>query len=171
MEVKYCERVNGNALFSTKTYEKDSVVFTLKGPIVNEPSKYTIEIGENKHIIDNCGVYMNHSFDPTTRICGKLVIAEKDINVGDELNFNYNTTETCMASPFTIEEGYVGGNNSRQQDINCKLAKLRDECIRIKNTCEQYKYCSDYYSDHAVFDMGTLVEYVLALGDKLNNMK
>ena len=109
MEVKYCERVKGNALFSLNNIPKDEIIFSLKGEITTSPTKYTIEIGIKQHIYDEWGIYMNHSFNPTTRIEGKNVISIRDIQIGDELNFNYNISETKMASPFDTNEGFVGG--------------------------------------------------------------
>ena len=88
MEIRYCKRVQGNGLFSTKSHNKNEVVFKLDGEILKNPNRYSIHIGNNQHIIDKYGVYMNHSFEPTTKIVEKDVIALVDINSGDELNFN-----------------------------------------------------------------------------------
>ena len=52
---------------------------------------------------------MNHSFNPNTKINGKNVIALKDINIGDELHFNYNDNETNMSCPFNTPNGKVFG--------------------------------------------------------------
>tara|TARA_Y100000590_G_C15548474_1_gene949914 strand:- start:62 stop:400 length:339 start_codon:yes stop_codon:yes gene_type:complete len=109
MEVKFSKRVQGKALFSKKKYSKGSIIFTLEGKILDKPNKYTIEIGKDKHIIDKYGIYMNHSFTPSTKIDGKNIIALKDINIGDELHFNYNNNETCMACPFNTINGKVFG--------------------------------------------------------------
>ena len=113
MDVKYCERVKGKALFASKDYSKDEIIYVLDGPIRNIADRYSIEIGVDLHITDKFGVYMNHSFQPSTKIVGKNVIAVKDIKSGDELHFNYNDSETTMAYPFTILEGYVGGKSRR----------------------------------------------------------
>ena len=107
MKIKFCERVNGKALFSDKDYKKDDIIFTLKGEIKSKPNKYTIEIGENLHILDDFGIYMNHSCNPTTKINGKKVIAVIDIKKDDELNFNYNDSESKMASPFYTDNGVL----------------------------------------------------------------
>ena len=112
MEIKHCERVGGQALFSLKNHHSNDVVFVLNGEIKKTPTKYTIEINKDEHIIDEWGIYMNHSFNPTTQISGRNVIAIRDINIGDELNFNYNVSETNMATPFNTPEGYVGGLES-----------------------------------------------------------
>ena len=112
MEIKYSERVNGEALFSLRTHKINDTVFVLYGEIEKNPTKYTIEISKTEHILDKWGIYMNHSFNPTTQIVGRNVIAVCDINIGDELNFNYNVSETNMATPFNTPEGYVGGLES-----------------------------------------------------------
>lgn len=109
MIVKYSKRVEGKALFSEKKYTKDSIIFTLSGEISDKPTKYSIEISENVHIIDKLGIFMNHSFKPSTKIDGYNVIALYDIFPGDELHFNYNENETKMASPFITNEGMVQG--------------------------------------------------------------
>lgn len=112
MEIKYCERVGEQALFSLEKHLTGEIVFQLDGEIKNTPTKYTIEISKTEHIIDKWGIYMNHSFDPSTKIIGRNVVARYDINIGDEINFNYNASETNMATPFDTPYGYVGGKKS-----------------------------------------------------------
>ena len=85
------------------------IVFILSGPIKDKPCKYSIEISQNKHILDKNGIFMNHSFDPTCKINGDKVIAVKDINIGDELCFDYNQNETSMACPFNVDGMEVKG--------------------------------------------------------------
>ena len=88
---------------------KGMVVFKLKGPIYDSPTRESIHIGDNKHIKDVAGQYMNHSFHPTTKIVGKNVIAVKHIMPGDELTFNYNESEVDMACPFIYQNQIVRG--------------------------------------------------------------
>ena len=116
MEIKYCERVGGEGLFSSKKYLINNVIYTLTGAFKDKPDKYTIEIGENKHIIDELGIYMNHSFEPSVKIQGLYVISLKNIEIGDEICFNYNNTETSMACPFKTNEGIVSGKLNNQID-------------------------------------------------------
>ena len=115
MKIEFCKRVNGKGLFSTEKYNKGDIIYILKGPIKNKPDKYSIEIGLDQHITDEFGIYMNHSFEPSTRIDGKKVIAVRTININDELNFNYNESETNMANPFETEQGYVGGSSVKSE--------------------------------------------------------
>lgn len=110
MEIKLCPRLGEKGLYATKFYPKSSVVFLLNGKIFEHPTKYTIHIGNNKHIHDPQGIYMNHSFTPTTKIIGRNVIAINDINIGDEITFNYNVSEINMASPFYADGQLVSGS-------------------------------------------------------------
>ena len=111
MEVQYIHRVKGEGLIATKFYKQNKIVRVLEGNINDKPNKYSIEIGKNKHIIDKYGIYINHSFEPNTKIEDGKVIAIKDININDEITFNYNHSETNMCSPFYSDGKYIGDNN------------------------------------------------------------
>ena len=78
-------------------YEK---IRKLIGPIHSEPTRRSIEIDRNRHIIDFYGQYINHSFDPTCFIEDCHIIALKEINAGDEITFNYEMNETNICEPF-----------------------------------------------------------------------
>ena len=109
--INFCERVNGDGLFSNTTCKKDNIIYTLTGPIKDIPDKYTIEIELNRHITDLYGIYMNHSFTPSVYIKENNVVALIDIYPGDEICFNYNDSETTMACPFETPDGMVSGKN------------------------------------------------------------
>lgn len=109
MEIRFNEIIGENGLYAMKHYKENSVIFELEGPIISKPTRESIRIGENKHIIDAYGIYMNHSFNPTCKIVGKNVIAIKDINPDDELNFDYNSSEVNMSNPFMIDGIMVQG--------------------------------------------------------------
>lgn len=119
MEVKKCKRLNGElGLFATKNYNKDVVVFELSGEILDKPTKYSIHISNNKHIVDKLGVYINHSFEPSVKIVSDKVIALKNIVSGDEITFNYNASEINMAAPFTADGVNVCGKTVNQNNSN-----------------------------------------------------
>ena len=46
MEVRFCERVKGNALFSLNQYDENEIVLAFTGEIKDTPCKYSIEIGK-----------------------------------------------------------------------------------------------------------------------------
>jgi len=112
------EIINNNnfkSLYSTIAYKKNQVILKLSGKILDKPTRTSIEIGKDKHIEDELGQYMNHSFQPTCKIENDCVIALHDIEKGTELNFNYNENETNMACPFvdkTTDKIVSGINNN-----------------------------------------------------------
>lgn len=109
MEVRFCKRVNGDALFSLNEFDENETVLIFTGEIKDTPCKYSIEIGTNKHILDPYGIYINHSFEPNCKIEDGKLVSIKKINIGDELHFNYNENETIMACPFKIDNIEICG--------------------------------------------------------------
>ena len=114
MEVRFNKNLNAKGLYATKKYEKGETVFTLTGQEFSYPTRETIYVGNNTHIYDQHGIFMNHSFTPTTFIRLYEVVAENDINVDDELTFDYNKSELNMATPFVVNGINVCGNNSNK---------------------------------------------------------
>ena len=95
---------NFHGLFSDTSYSKNDIIHELCGSIYDKPSRTTIEIGINKHIDDDFGIYMNHSFAPNCIIKDECIIACKDILEEEELTFDYNASETSMSCPFIDNE-------------------------------------------------------------------
>lgn len=87
-------------------------IFTLLGREYTKPTRHSVQIGENLHIDavnkrdGQVSVrrypyrFMDHACDPTTIIRSRNVIARRDIEAGEAVTFNYNTTEYDMAEPF-----------------------------------------------------------------------
>jgi hypothetical protein len=109
MDIRFNKEINGKGLYATKDYKKGDIIHILSGKEYNYPTRETIHIGNNVHIYDEYGIYMNHSFNPTTYIDNNKVIALIDIKENDELNFNYNETEINMACPFYVNDKLVSG--------------------------------------------------------------
>jgi hypothetical protein len=87
-------------------------LFVLQGHETTVPTRYSIQIARDAHL-DQDGTrdmgqvvrhlywrYMDHDCDPTTLIRGRSVVARRDIEPGEGITFNYNTTEADMAEPF-----------------------------------------------------------------------
>jgi len=110
MEVKQSTKINGLGLFSIKQYKKGDIIFVLKGEETKYPTRESIYVGNNTHVLDQMGQYINHSFEPTTQIQGYNIVALIDINENDEITFNYNDNEVTMACPFTVNGQSVCGN-------------------------------------------------------------
>jgi hypothetical protein len=100
MKIKEKNDSNTKGLFSDKKYQVNENIHKLKGIIYQIPSRTTIEIDTDKHIDDEYGIYMNHSFSPNCVIKDGSIIAVCDINENEELTFNYNENETKIACPF-----------------------------------------------------------------------
>ena len=109
MEVKNSKQINGLGLFATKQYQKGETIFVLKGKETNFPTRESIYVGNNTHIFDQMGQFINHSFEPTTQIQEYNVVALIDINENNEITFNYNENELIMACPFTVNGQSVSG--------------------------------------------------------------
>ena len=109
MEIKTSNYIDGLGLFVNTSYTKDDIIFVLDGDILDYPTRESIHIGNNKHIIDKFGSFINHSFNPNIKIDGKNVIALKNIKAGAEICFNYNHSEINMACPFHVNHQIVCG--------------------------------------------------------------
>lgn len=87
-------------------------LFRMEGELTSSPSRYSVQIGENQHVDLGTGHaleeildryfwrFMNHSCEPNTVVRGREVLACRDIDVWEDVTFNYNTTEYDMAEPF-----------------------------------------------------------------------
>jgi len=106
-----------NALFATRDYRKGETVYYLQGLIMKKETQTSIQIGEDQHIEDGFGAFINHSFEPTCEIQGRHVIAVRPIKAGEELTFNYNVTENKVALPFVdhASNQTVGGRKWKEQ--------------------------------------------------------
>lgn len=103
---------HGLALFAARPLREGDTVFLLDGDIVDWPSRHSLQIGEDQHLLvpvadplsEETGrylwVYMNHHCRPNVWVCGGEMRALRDIAPGEELFFNYDTTEWDMATPF-----------------------------------------------------------------------
>src|SRR3989344_8603059 len=108
-------------LFPKRLFKKGEVVLKLEGTISSHPAKYSIEVGDDEHITDEIGSYLNHSCEPNTEIerAKREVRARRDIAQGEELTFDYNANETEMAYPFECKcgskncQGLIGGRKRK----------------------------------------------------------
>jgi hypothetical protein len=141
-------RDNGGfkGVFASHAINQDSVIFYLKGTISTRPSKYTIQIAHQQHLnlptlrktsddLNYCWQYLNHSCAPN----GYLNTAEltfralRNIKLGEEITFNYLTTESEMAAPFNCIcgspdcFGFIQGRNFLSPAESERLARIVGE--------------------------------------------
>jgi len=111
---------NAKGLFAKQSIEKGNIIAYLKGKTFSKPTRTSVQI-KDKHIEDLEGGYMNHHCDPSAEIrihddfIGRnphnqnlpslvaLVVASRDIKKGDEITFDYETTESELSHPFNCD--------------------------------------------------------------------
>lgn len=112
IQLKIIHRNNYFSIVSTSKYSKGDTILKLEGTINTIPDKYSIQISETEHILPHESdfkngtafyMYINHNCIPNGyfNIEKKGLIALKDIEAGEEITYNYNTTEYDMCCPFT----------------------------------------------------------------------
>jgi len=107
LEVRKTEK--GKSLFAKENIRKNEILIKFKGKVLYKPTKTSLQIDENKHLegpgeIDD---FINHSCNPNGYINFKDISfrALRDIKKGEEVTFNYNTTEWDMKVPFKCKCG------------------------------------------------------------------
>jgi hypothetical protein len=92
-------------------------LFKINGVLTNVPTRYSVQVGSNLHIDipESYGLkeiidqfywrFMNHSCEPNTLIRNQECFSLRSIDEGEEITFNYNTTEYELAKPFDCRCG------------------------------------------------------------------
>ena len=114
-------RENVMGLFANQQIEKGNIILMLRGNKLSTPTKTSIQIGDKQHLEDPKGGFINHHCNPNAEInihssfvgsnpfsrsetnTTALVVAKKTISKGDEITFNYETTEEKLAFPFLCD--------------------------------------------------------------------
>ena len=89
-----------SGIFAKRKFDANQTVLYLSGEVLHRPTRTSIQVAKNKHIEDKIGAFINHNCNPSCKIDGHKVIAIKEINVDDEVTFDYSDNETVMAGPF-----------------------------------------------------------------------
>ena len=92
-------------LRSTQTFQPNDVICSFGSSVIHDrPSKYTVQIAEDQHIILHPEFlqYINHSCNPNAffNTTTKELVALQTIEPGTEFTFFYPSTEWFMAEPF-----------------------------------------------------------------------
>lgn len=108
-----------SALITSDRILKDEIILKLQGLPSQVPTKYTVQVSADIHLLpfsDDPAVpssffrFLNHSCKPSAcfNMSERTLIALRNIDPGEEVNFNYNTTEYEMACPFSCRCGSGG---------------------------------------------------------------
>ncbi len=108
---------HGAALRATRDLARGERILTISGRVQRHPTRYSIQIDVGRHIeadgdlpdaemrVRHPWRFLNHSCDPVARIEGDALYARTTIRAGDEITFDYTTTEADMAEPFECRCG------------------------------------------------------------------
>lgn len=116
LTVKDREGGQRGLFLNTKGFNKDDIIFVLDcNNISSRRTRTSIQIHpEDLHCEDEQGAYMNHSSTPSCRIEGYVVLANYPILPGEELTFDYTTTESLISHGFLDKQTnkWIGEKNS-----------------------------------------------------------
>lgn len=113
MNIEVIVSPSGKKTIATVDLKKGREVLLIDGNETTKRSRYTIQISSEKHILpdEKAGKYINHSCSPNLKKEEGLVfVACRDIVKGDEVTFDYETTEKEIAETFTC---LCGSENCR----------------------------------------------------------
>jgi hypothetical protein len=97
-----------HCVVTTAPVKRGQVVLAIDGPTVSTPTRYTVQVGEGQHVDAEARTdggfpiwrFLNHACEPNTRLIGRALTAVRDLPVGQEVSFDYDSTEWDMAAPF-----------------------------------------------------------------------
>jgi hypothetical protein len=96
-------------LFILRPAHKDEILLTCDGPIIDHPTRYSIQIDDAMHIdgTSQSNSCLNHSCNPNTYVDWKGVFlrALRNLEAGEELTCNYLTTDWEFHEKFTCTCG------------------------------------------------------------------
>jgi SET domain-containing protein len=97
--------IHGVGVFAKSDIRRGTILFKLSGKIIDEPTRTSVQVGENKHVENILAGHMNHSCTPNAKVYKRLMalISLSDIKEGDEITFDYNDNEDVLAAPFICE--------------------------------------------------------------------
>lgn len=107
----------GAALYATRDLARGERILTISGRVQKQPTRYSIQIDAGRHVEADGDLpdeemrlrhpwrFLNHSCDPVARIEGDALYARNAIRAGEEITFDYTTTEADMAEPFQCRCG------------------------------------------------------------------
>ena len=88
---------------------ENEVLITYDGPIIDHPTRYSIQIDDHKHIegTPESNAYLNHSCAPNAYVDwgGVYLRALRNIAVGEEITCNYLTTDWVLHERFVCHCG------------------------------------------------------------------
>lgn len=137
-------QIHGNGIFTSRRIYKGERIYTI--PLcevytrnINVPGAYSLDgipvadtkkiqwinhhcayVGNNRYVSDPIVLnHVNHSCNPTSTLVSDhspFLLAQHDINIGEEITCNYNDTESmqfrthCLCSQKNCQENFISNN-------------------------------------------------------------
>jgi hypothetical protein len=107
----------GAGLFALRRFAAGDAILTINGRMQSGPTRYSIQLDVDAHIEADAALpesemrtrhpwrFLNHSCEPNAGVAGRRLVALRSIEPGDQLTFDYTTTEADMAEPFDCHCG------------------------------------------------------------------
>ena len=111
------ETITGVGVFATQDIAAGERVLDVNGAMQSHPTRYSIQIDLDQHIECHESLpademrarypwrFLNHCCDPNASIVGRTLVARRAIQSGEQVTFDYTTTEASMAEPFDCRCG------------------------------------------------------------------
>lgn len=100
--VEVVEKDGFKSLFAKKNYDIGDVICSVEGEEIDVPNRYSVHVGNNVHVnVKEPVMYINHDCLGNIILVNRTFVANRRIKKGDEIAFDYNTTENELAEPFT----------------------------------------------------------------------
>lgn len=103
---------HGAGLFSLRDFARGAEILPINGRLQKSPTRYSIQLDDGVHIEADGALaeremrarhpwrFLNHSCEPNAAIDGRRLVALRAIRAGEQITFDYTTTEADMAEAF-----------------------------------------------------------------------
>jgi hypothetical protein len=119
----------GHGLRTRRHFPAGAEVIDLRkhAEAVPEPSRYSIQVGRDSHIDGPYTRHLNHSCEPNVFVdtAAWKVLSLRELEIGEELNFFYPSTEWEMVSPFVC-----GCNSAGCHGVIAGASDIPSETLR-----------------------------------------
>ena len=132
----------GKGAYTTRAFKKGDLLAVWGGDILNrrqlekcspEQQMHAVQVEEGCYIVPHgepeVGDLFNHSCDPNAGVQGQIALcAMRDIEAGEEICFDYSTTDSSDYDEFTCGcgvaacRGVVRGDDWKRPDVQAKYA-------------------------------------------------
>ena len=93
---------------AARPFASGDLLLLLRGWLCAQPTRHTIQLDDERHLEGEPTAlwrYLQHACAPNAAIRDRELLAIAPIAAGDEITFDYETTEWDMASPFACTCG------------------------------------------------------------------